>query len=225
MPERMPAYRVDEARLRQKLQAYTVEVDPVKCDAIEQEAADIRYKKAIKLPGINFRVLVPVVLAIILLTVVALNFDSITTMFGPAEKSEPLIQQTAEPEPANTAPVSQPPADTWSTPGQSAATNSTVVSPPAEQPAENRTENPVTLKKPDTAVQETTAKKATPVVAQPPPDSAARVGENPQDTAIQKSEEPVKKKKRRKRRDRVMDELKESTLEPSSADDSVMVPE
>lgn len=226
MPERNPTYRVDESLLREKLHAYKVEIDPAKCNAIEQEVANVRYKKAVKIPEINLRVAVPALLAIILLTVLALNFDSITGVFAPAEESEPPIQQNTEPAPVSAVPVNPPVADTASA-SVSGPASTVNVAPPVERPAEKKTEPALTIKETDTAVQETTAKKAAPVVAQPPTDSAAKaVGENAQDTAVQKTDEPVKKKKkRRRRRNRDMDELKESTLQPSSSDDEVVVPE
>lgn len=226
MPERIPTYRVDERLLREKLQACKVESDPAKCELIEQEAANIRYKKAVNIPEINLRIAVPAALAVILIVVVALNFDSITGMFKPAEESAQPVQQNVEPAPVTVAPVSPPVTDTASGLTPPAEPSVTITSPEVK-PAGKKTEPPPTAKEADTAAPETTAKKGEPVIAQPPSDSAARIsGEGPQDTAVRKAEEPEKKKKkRRRRRNRDMEELKESTLEPSSADDSVIVPE
>jgi hypothetical protein len=224
MPERTPTYRVDESLLREKMHNYRVEVDPARCEAIDREAANIRFKKSFRLPAVNLRIVVPAVLAVILVIVLAFNFNSLTSFFTSGEE-EPPVQEKTLPQP-NTTPSVAVEAETIATPTPAtSATNSVVVSPakPDQAPVIQKKEEDTAQKRADSSTRDSNAKKAEPVVAQPPTDTAAKTNEAKQDSV--QNDEPAKKKKKRRRRDRSMDELKESTLQPSSTDDDVVVPQ
>jgi len=223
MPEKMPTYRIDESLLRSKMLGYQVEVNASRCEAIEQEIAQLKFKKTISLPNINYRIVAPVVLVAALLTIVFFNLDAINDLFRPSPEiknntskvsipvSKPTVAVNAQTTP--TVAVSQVPTPTLAN-----------LPPPVQNVMADKADT-ATSKKSDTSKQEN-AKKPNPVLAQPPSDSVAKTTEvNKQDTSVQRSGEPVKKKKKRRRRNANMDELKKSTLQSNSADDEVVVPQ
>ncbi len=219
MPDKMPTYRVNEELLRSKLLGYEVEVDAARCEAIEQEVANLRFKKPINLPKVNLKIVVPALILIALTTVICFNLETIKDIFTPAPDTKAIENKV-------TPPVSKP--------TLTVSTESVAVSPvptptqvAVQSPVQNATISKVdsaAIKKTDTAKQET-SKKPNPVMAQPPSDSAAKVNNaSKQDTAVQNSDPPVKKKKKRRRRNANLDELKKSTLESNGSDDDVVVP-
>lgn len=225
MPDKNPIYRLDEELLRKKLLNYSVTPDPAECDAIEREVADLRIKKNISLPNVNWRKIVPAAAIVVLLALIGFNLQTISGWFSPAPEVKPVQEQTiVQPEEKISTPA--PPATVTET--ASAVNTNTITTMPSDNVVKQVTKQPAveTAKKTDTVVSETaTTKKPAPVLAQPPSDSAVKKVESRNiDTAVEKREAPVKKKKRR-RRNANIDELKESTLQPSSADDDVVVPQ
>jgi len=216
MLEKAPTYRVDETLLRSKLLDYQIELNPGNCSAIEEQVASIRFKKSINLPKINYKVAASVLLVAALLTVIGANFNSIKGLFAPAPQTkviedQPLVVETkpainTQTQTAEIIPVPTPTVTGLLSPVQNAVSNT----------------DTLVGKKTDSSKQES-AKKPNPVMAQPPSDSAVKAF-NKQDTSVQRSEAPVKKKKKRRRRNANLDELKESTLQPS-ANDEVVVPQ
>lgn len=219
MPDKMPTYRVNEDLLRSKLLGYKVEVNIARCEAIEQEVANLRFKKPINLPKVNVKIVVPALILISLTTVICFNLEAIKDIFTPAPETKKIENKI-------TPPVSKP--------TLTVSTESVVINPAptptqatVQPPVQNATVSKVdsaAIKKTDTAKLET-SKKPNPVMAQPPSDSAAKVNSaSKQDTAVQNAE-PVKKKKRRRRGNANLDELKKSTLESNGSDDDVVVPQ
>lgn len=230
MPEKAPTYRIDENLLREKLSGYRVEIDPAKCSAIEEDIAHIRFQKTLQLPRVNLRLVVPAILFVGLITLLIVNFDSITGLFTSEPETIPAPPTTSVPDEhpaaANATPVET--TNTESLSAQPALTATAGIQVPAAI-QKTPTVKPETLaaeKRTDTVPAESAAKKPSPVMAQPPNDSAAKTSEmNAGDTAVQDNAQPEKRKKRRRKRNSNMDELKESTLQPSSADDEVIVPQ
>jgi len=217
MLEKAPTYRVDEALLRSKLLGYDIELNPGNCSAIEEQVATIRFKKSFNLPKINYKIAASILLVAALVTVIGANFHSIKDLFAPAPQTKEIENKplVVEPKPA------------INTPAQTAEVNpAPTPTVTLQAPVQDAMAKADTLagKKTDSSKQEN-AKKPIPVMAQPPSDSAAKAeGVNKQDTSLQRSDAPVKKKKKRRRRNANIDELKESTLQPS-ADDDVVVPQ
>ena len=221
MPEKKATYRINESMLRNTLLGYTVEVDAAKCSVIEQEASAIRMQKSFVMP--ETKVLVKfVALPLLLIGVCILvyaNIDAIQSAFTPTP--QPVVKTEKKI-------VATPPVVTQQT---VASVNNTPPPVVTYIVAKHDTVIAVTNKITDSAKQEK-AKHAVPVIAGPPTDSATTnkaenlAKTNKVDTASQKSNEPpVKKKKKRRRRSNNLDDLKESTLQPNSADDDVVVPQ
>lgn len=228
MPDKAPTYRIDEDRLRQKLLDYQVEVNPSRCDAIEQEVANIRFKKTIVLPKVNMRIVIPAVLIVLVTMLVIFNLDSIKDLFAPA----PEVKQPEYKAPAEVAKPEEKPATMPSTlPGTVAVpaveTPTIVNTPPVRSnPVVTKTNTDTELtKKSDTSAEN--SKKPNPVVAQPPSDTSTKKTDTLKEdsTSIQKTEIPVKKKKKRRRRNANMEELKESTLQQGGNDEDIVVPQ
>lgn len=232
MPDKAPTYRINEDLLREKLLNYQVEVNASRCEAIEQEVANIRFKKTISLPKINLRIVVPAVLIVGVAMLVIFNLDSIKDIFAPA----PEIKKIENAPPVQVNKPAEKPAMPVTAPGTVAvpAVETPTVTNTAPPPVRNNAvvSKPDTnrdVKKNDTSVDES-AKKPNPVLAQPPTDTSIKKEDTlkapKEDTsALQKSEAPVKKKKKRRRRNANMEELKESTLQQGGADDDIVVPQ
>lgn len=220
MPEKRATYCIDENMLRKTLLAYSVQVNSSACDAIEQETSALRMQKSIALPNrkqLLKYVALPLALLISII-LVCVNMESIQSAFTsvqapvkvtPAKKI--IVKHTAINPPVLTAHKTIP--------------------PPVENVAVAKRDTIIVSNKtPDSAKKQTT-KQAMPVIAEPPTDTATGKTEelsktSKPDTASQKSEEPpVKKKKKRRRHSNNLDDLKESTLQPNSADDDVVVPQ
>ena len=219
MPDKIPTYRIDESALRSKLLGYNVEVNAAECDAIEQEVSALRFKKSISLPKINLKIVVPVLLLAGLSVAAYFNLDSIKDLFNsvPENKIENKIFVPAAQPAVVTQTVAANPVPT--------PTVQNIVLPSDNILAKKQDSILTANKKADTIKQETD-KKPNPVIAPPPSDSVAKSDNiSKQDTSIQKTDAPVKKKKKRRRRNANMDELKESTLQQSTADDDVVVPQ
>jgi hypothetical protein len=232
MPDKTPTYRINEESLRHKLLDYRVEVNPARCEAIEKEVANIRFKKTISIPKVNLRVVIPAVLIVGVTTLIIFNLDSIKDLFAPA----PEIKKIEYKAPAQvTKPEEKPSAMPSTLPGTvsvpAVETPSTVATPPhvhnnvVATPSVTNTD---ANKKNDSSAESN--KKPNPVLAQPPSDSSVKKEDTTkaikEDTSsIQKAEAPVKKKKKRRRRNANMEELKESTLQQGGSDDDVVVPQ
>ena len=225
MPEKRATYRINESMLRNVLLGYSVEVDASKCNAIEQEASTIRMQKAIVLP--SAKVLIKfVAIPLLLLTIGILvysNIDSIQSAFTPLP--EPVKINAVKK-------VSIPPPVIVKTQTTAAIINTPP--PPVVNNVVVKHETNVAVTKTTDSVKQQTTKQAVPVIAGPPSDSigskdsktdSVETKTNKVDTASQKTEPPVKKKKKRRHRSNNMDDLKESTLQPNSADDDVVVPQ
>jgi hypothetical protein len=219
MPEKRATYRIDENLLRKTLLGYSVEVDAARCSAIENEASALRMQKSISLP--DTKVLIKYVALPLLLIAggiaIYANMDSIQEAFTPA----PQIQT-----PAKKISLTH---TTVKTPTVVAAK---IIPPPAQNDVVAKKDSiVVTNKVPDSAKKQNN-KQALPVVADPPTDTAT-LGKTEDlskiskpDTASKKSNDPpVKKKKKRRHRSNNIDDLKESTLQPNSAEDDVVVPQ
>lgn len=222
MPEKRPTYRIDENMLRNTLLGYTVEVDAAECNAIEQEAASIRMQKAFVMP--ETKTLVRFVVAPLLLIIAGIlvfsNIDAIKTAFTPSP--QPL--QKVEKKIVVTPPVVKT---------QTVAAASNVPPPAVNTVVAKRDTVTVVVNKINDSAKKQNIKQAVPVIAEPPTDSATskktenNIAVNKVDTTSQKTEEPVKKrkKKRRRRSDAYIEDVKESSLQPNSADDDVVVPQ
>jgi len=224
MPEKRTTYRINESMLRNTLLGYSVEVDAAKCNAIEQEASTIRMQKTFVMP--SAKVLIKyVAIPLLLITIgvlVYVNIDSIQSAFTPSP--EPVKIKTEKK-------VSVPP------PVVHTQTTAVIIStppPPVINKVVPKHETNVVVTKTTDTVKQQTTKQAVPVIAGPPSDSIGpknsktdSVGTktNKADTASQKTDQPVKKKKKKRRRGNNIDDLKESTLQPNSADDDVVVPQ
>lgn len=221
MPDKKATYRIDENMLRQTLLGYSVEIDETKCNAIEADASALRMQKSIALPSAGVLVkfvAVPLVLILSCVLVYA-NMDAIQDAFTPAPevKAAPAkqisVKHAAVKPPVIVAAKVVPP-------------------PPSENivAAEKKENDAAEVKAPD-SVKKQNNKQALPVVAAPPTDSVTSpkteelARSNKPDTASRKSDAPVKKKKKRRRRSNGIDDLKESTLQPNSAEDDVVVPQ
>ena len=222
MPEKKATYRINESMLRNTLLGYTVEVDAAECNAIEQEASTVRMQKTFVLPSakvlIQF-VAIPLVLITSCILVYS-NLDSIQAAFTPiAEPAKVEVKQKAvvTPQPVATTP--------------SVAVNNTP--PPVVNNVAVKQDSIVAVNKTtDSAKHQNVSKQAVPVVAGPPIDSSTSskpvsvTKATKVDTASHRSSDPpVKKKKKKRRRSNNIDDLKESTLQPNSADDDVVVPQ
>jgi len=209
MPDKMPTYRINEVALRSTLLAYSVKPDMEECNAIEQEVANLRFKKSISLPEINFKIVVPVLLLIGVSTLVYFNFDSIKELLSPAPEIQmPKAEVKTQPTPVT----------------NTVATNTVAVVPtpsaailPPVQNIDAKKQDSILAanKKPiDSVKQNNTGKQANPVMAQLPNDSASKTTRAAkQDTSVQKSDPPVKKKRKRRRRNAAMDDLNQSTID------------
>ncbi|MGZ3863437.1 MAG: hypothetical protein ACXVPN_08455 [Bacteroidia bacterium] len=220
MPDKKATYRINENMLRQTLLGYTVEVDESKCSAIEAEASALRMQKAIALPSAGVLVkfvAVPLVLILSCVLVYA-NMDAIQEAFTPAAEVKAAPAKKIE---VKHAVVKAP-----------VIAAAKVVPPPAENiVVTEKKENIVAeVKAPDSAKKQNN-KQALPVVAAPPTDTVSQpkteelARSNKPDTVSHKSDAPVKKKKKRRRKSSGIDDLKESTLQPNSAEDDVVVPQ
>ena len=220
MPEKRATYRIDENMLRKTLLGYSVEVDATRCSAIESEASALRMQKSISLP--DTRVLIKYVALPLLLIAggiaIYANMDSIQEAFTPA----PQVQNT----PATKISIKH---TVVKAPSIVAAK---IVPPPVENEIVAKKDLVVVANKVSDSVGKQNNKQALPVVAGPPTDTAtsgktedlSKVSKP--DTASKKTNDPpVKKKKKRRRRSNNIDDLKESTLQPNSADDDVVVPQ
>ncbi len=220
MSEKKATYRINESMLRTTLLGYSVEVDAAKCNAIEQEASAIRMQKAFVLPEMKILVkYVAIPLAILIIGILVYsNIDSIQSSFTPAP--EPIINIEKKI-------VVPPPVVNTQT-----VTVVNDIPPPVVNNIVAKRDTKVVANKITDSTKQQTAKQAVPVIANPPIDSATLnkpenvAKTNKVDTASQKLNEPsVKKKKKRRRRSNNIDDLKESTLQPNSADDDVVVPQ
>jgi hypothetical protein len=225
MPEKKNIYRIDEQMLRNTLLGYSADFNASHCDAIEQEVASIKMQKTITLPDTRIMMRF-VLLPLILLgsgVLIYVNADTIQGWFAsplpaqaetevqsappPAVKQEPVINNT--PPPVNTTTIEK----------------DSVIAEPVKNTVQVATKN--------TASPETTAKKASPVVALPPTDSVAKAETKKEEVkvrdahtdSVSSTPAPVKKKRKRRHHPNAMDELKESTLQSSSADEDVVVPQ
>lgn len=209
MPSKKATYRIDENLLRNTLLDYTVEVDLSRCSAIEQEASAIRMQKTFTMPEKGMLVKFVAIPLLIIASGVLLyaNIDSIQEAFTPTPRPEPKTKVVVAAPVVNTSTVA-------------------AVVKPVPPPVAN-----VAAVKKDTIVvtkAETTKEPAKPVVAGPPTDTVIKtesVAKNNVDSVSQKSEAPAKKKRKRRHRSSNLDDLKESTLQPNSADDDVVVPQ
>jgi hypothetical protein len=221
MPDKKATYRIDENLLRKTLLGYSVEVDAAKCSAIESEASALRMQKSIVLP--DTKVLIRYVAIPLLLIVSGIilysNKDSIQTAFTPA----PEVQTTVAKKIAVVHSVVKPPV----------LVAAKIVPPPVVNNVVLKKDSVIVANKtPDTAnAKKQNSKQALPVVAGPPtdtvtsPKTAELAKANKVDSASKKSDAPVKKKKKRRRKSNNIDDLKESTMQPNSADDDVVVPQ
>ncbi|MGZ3866061.1 MAG: hypothetical protein ACXVC6_02245 [Bacteroidia bacterium] len=221
MPDKKVTYRIDENMLRKTLLGYSVEVDAERCNAIEADASALRMQKSIALPStaalIKF-VAIPLVLIVSCVLVYA-NMDAIQDAFTPTpEVKVAPAKQISVKHAAVKPPV---------------ITAAKVVPPPQENSTVKAKKEEVAIpefKAPDSAKKQNN-KQAMPVVAAPPSDTVTQpkteelAKSNKPDTASHKADAPVKKKKKRRRRSNGLDDLKESTLQPNSAEDDVVVPQ
>jgi hypothetical protein len=212
MPDKKATYRIDESLLRNTLLGYTVEVDMAHCSVIEQEASAIRMQKTFTMPDTKVLVKFVAIPVLIIASGVLLyaNIDSLQEAFTPTPRPEPKAEKKVM----------------VATPVVNTSTVNAVVKP-VPPPVQN-----VAVVKKDTVIvankNESSRETAKPVVAGPPTDTVTKtesIAKNNVDTVSQKSEAPVKKKKKRRRRSSNIDDLKESTLQPNSADDDVVVPQ
>ncbi len=229
MPEKRPTYRINETMLRSTLLGYTVEVNAAECSAIEQEASSIRMQKAFVMPEMK-TIIKFVVIPLLLITtgiLVYSNIDSIRSAFTPTPQPALKVENL----PAGKAGkiVSSSPVVKTQT---VAVIN--IVPPPVVNNIIAKSDTVIVAEnKVNDSAKKQNIKQAGPVIADPPTDSATlkknenSIKTNKVDTASQKTNEPVKKKKkkRRKRSDAYIEDVKESSLQPNSADDDVVVPQ
>jgi hypothetical protein len=220
MPEKRATYRIDENMLRKTLLGYSVEVDADRCSAIESEASALRMQKSISLPDTKVLIKYAVLPLLLIAGGIAIyvNMDSIQEAFTPA----PQVQNiTATKISVKHAVVKAP-----------RIVAAKIVPPPVQNEVVIKKDLVVvTNKVPDSAGKQNN-KQALPVVAGPPTDTAtsSKIEDlskvSKPDTASKKANDPpVKKKKKRRHRSNNIDDLKESTLQPNSADDDVVVPQ
>jgi hypothetical protein len=222
MPEKIPTYNVDEALLRSKLLGHTVEVNAERCQAIEADIANLRFKKTFDIPKVNLRIVAPAAAIILVVMLVLFNLESLSALFASAPDVKKPEIKASVPDNKPLESVTSPGTQTTATVSVPTPVANNVPQTPQNAVVSNADSSP--SKKSENPVQDN-AKKPNPVLAQPPSDSAAKISEpSKQDTSVQNAE-PVKKKKRRRRRHSDMDELKESTLQSGSADDDVVVPQ
>ena len=218
MPDKKPTYRIDENMLRSTLLGYTVSVDAAECNSIEQEVSSIRMQKAFVMPSAKIMIRFVIIPLLLVSTGLLLyfNMDYIRDVFTPSP--EPKIKTEEK--------VAVPPPVTNT---QTAAVNN--VPPPVTNSVVAKPDTIVaTANKNADTVKQHVSKQAVPVIAKPPVDSASgkpdTIKTNKVDTTSQRSSDPpVKKKKKKRRRHSAIDDLKESTLQPNTADDDVVVPQ
>ncbi len=222
MPEKRPTYRINESMLRNTLLGYSVEVDAAECSAIEREASAIRMQKAFVMP--EMKTIVRFVLVPLLFIasgiLVYSNIEFIKAAFTPAP--EPVIKSEKK--------IIVPPPVVNT---QTMAVINNVPPPVVNNIVAKHDTVIVAENKVNDSAKKQNAKQAIPVIADPPTDSATsnkaenNIKTNKTDTASQKTDEPVKKKKKKRRRrsDAYIEDVKESSLKPNSADDDVVVPQ
>jgi hypothetical protein len=225
MPDKKGTYPVNESALRNALLRHTVEVNTDHCNSIEQEVAGLRMQRSIVIPDTKVLarlVLIPVIM-LALGAVIFYNFNSIKELLTPSVKAAEV---------KNNAVISAAPQDTKSQPVSTSAT-------PSQVNLNNQVAKPDTHfissgKLSDSSLQQA-SRQANPVIAAPPTDSAVtavkkeetQVAAYSVDSATLKSaSHPVKKKKRRRHSSLgSIDDIRESALQPNSADDEVVVPQ